>query len=226
MSTMTAEEARQDCIAKMGHALGTQFSELWQEVASVHMKWDEFRVLYATKESRIALLNQAAPRFFRLVQDVMLEDTLLHISRIMDVRKDVLTVRRLPKYVDDPTVRCVLQKLVDAAVTKCDFCKDWRDRHIAHRNLALAINPESVKPLKRADIKKVDEALDSIVAVLNAVSAHYQDSESFFRLGSRSGGAESLLYVLDSGVRAEAAREERIASCKATEEDYRRPRAL
>jgi hypothetical protein len=138
----------------------------------------------------------------------------------MDASKGVLTIRNLPKLIDDANARRAVQKLVDEAISKSEFCKDLRDRHIAHRSLALATNPKSVRPLKSGSRKQVDSALDGIVAVLNAVSAHYQDSETFFRPNSGPGGAVSLLYVLDSGVRADAERRERLRSGGYTESDY------
>ena len=92
MGTFTAEEAKQHCTAKMGHKLGVQFAELWQEIVSVHQKWLEYRHLYGTKKSRIDLLNQAAPWFFRMVQDVMWEDIVIHVARLMDASKGVLTI--------------------------------------------------------------------------------------------------------------------------------------
>jgi hypothetical protein len=228
MGYMTADEAKQDYIAKMGEALGTQFSEFWKEVAYLHMKWQEYSDLFGTKNSRIDLVNEAAPIFFRVVQDVLLEDILLHIARLMDrpqrgYDKEVLTLRNLPKLVD-VSFRTTVEALLKDVESKIKFCRDWRNRHIAHRNLALATNP-SARPLDQASRKLVNEALDSIVVVLNAVSAHYRDSESFFRMGSRDGSAVSLLYVLDSGVRAETAREERLRGGKGTPEDYQ-PRDL
>jgi hypothetical protein len=64
MATLTAEQAKQDYIDKMGEPLGTQFAELWQEVARFHMKWLEYVELFGTKESRFDLMNQAAPCSF------------------------------------------------------------------------------------------------------------------------------------------------------------------
>jgi hypothetical protein len=38
----TADEIKKVNIEKMGEPLGTQYSELWQELASIHIKWGEF----------------------------------------------------------------------------------------------------------------------------------------------------------------------------------------
>ena len=69
----TAEEAKADYIAKMGEPLGTQYAELWQEIAALHLTWLEFVELYGTKESRIALLNRAGGGFFGIVQERLWE---------------------------------------------------------------------------------------------------------------------------------------------------------
>ena len=57
MATLTAEESRSHHIEKMGEALGTQFAALWQEVAYLHLKWEEFVELFSSKQARIELIN-------------------------------------------------------------------------------------------------------------------------------------------------------------------------
>ena len=47
-------------------------------------KWNDFVELFGTKETRIDLLNGSAPRFFRIVQNVLWEETLLHLARLTD----------------------------------------------------------------------------------------------------------------------------------------------
>ena len=94
-----------------------------------------------------------------------------------------------------------MTKLVETAVMDTDFCRDRRNRHIAHRDLNLALETPAIL-LKAGSRKRVDEAFRSVVAVLNAISRHYMDSDLHFRT-SDIGGAMSLLYVLDHGLRAE-----------------------
>ena len=62
---------------KDGEPLGALFSALWQEVAVLHFHWKEYVELFGTKPERIALLNRAAPHFFRMLQDELWESTLL-----------------------------------------------------------------------------------------------------------------------------------------------------
>ena len=75
----------------MGWELGELYAALWREVAGIHSKWAEYVVLYGTKESRVDLLNRAAPRFARLIQDTLWENTVLHIARLTDPPKSMGT---------------------------------------------------------------------------------------------------------------------------------------
>jgi hypothetical protein len=80
----SAEEAKQDHIARMGLDLGSVYDALWQQVAWVHAKWSDYVVLFGTSESRVKLLNEASPAFFRHAQDSIWESVLLHITRLTD----------------------------------------------------------------------------------------------------------------------------------------------
>lgn len=80
--------------------------------------------------------------------------------------------------------------------------------HIAHKDLKLALST-GAEPLKAASRAKVKEALSSISDVLNALSNHYMDSTTMFEGVGNVGGAVSLLYVIDDGLRAEEERNER-----------------
>ena len=218
----TAEEAKQNYIEAMGEPLGSLFHELWQEVAWLHKNWKEYVELYGTKPSRIDLLNTAAPTFFRLVQDSLWEGTLLHLARLTDSPRSAgnpnLTIRRLPYLIDDLGVKASVSSLVADAIQATEFCRDWRNRHIAHRDLDLALET-SAQPLKPASRKDVKDALTSIVNVLNQVTGHYMDSEAIYSKTSSPYGALSLIYILDDGIKAEEERQERIKRGKHEPED-------
>jgi len=109
----------------MGKELGTQFYALWQEFNWLAMKWGEYEVLYGGGSMRLDLLNGSAPAFFWMVGKVLLEDMLLHISRLTDPPasgkdrdKGNLTIRNLPGFVEDATTRAALYRLVNKAGDK------------------------------------------------------------------------------------------------------------
>lgn len=219
--TRTANEAQTEYVKHMGTPLGEQFSALWQEVAWLYLKWGEYVELFGTKPSRVQLLNNAAPRFFRVVEDVLWDDTLLHIARLTDPpgrgKMAKLTILALPRLVDASIEKSV-SGFVDVAVQRADFCRDWRNRQIAHRDLALALHI-SAKPLKPANRKKVKEVLQAIVDVMSAISEHYMSSQLKFDIRDLSHGAVNLLYVIDDGLKADAERNARARKGEFRQED-------
>jgi hypothetical protein len=213
----TAEESKDANVIAMGEELGLLYSALWQQVAALHHKWAQYVVLFGTKESRVKLLNAAAGQFFRVVQDTLWEDTVLHIARLTDspasVGRPNLSIRRLPGLIDDLPTKHAVTARVEEALEASEFCRDWRNRHIAHRDLELALK-RGPNPLKPGSREKVRKAMEALEAVLNTVAEHYLESSTSFSLGSTAGGALSLLHLLDDGLKAEKARKERIKAGK------------
>ncbi|MBI2586400.1 MAG: hypothetical protein HYW28_11125 [Rhodospirillales bacterium] len=221
-TSKTAEVAKAEYIKIMGEPLGVVFHALWQDLAWLHHKWEQYVQLFGTKPSRVDLLNSAAPRFFRVIQDALFEDTVLHITRLTDPPKssgrENLTIQRLPALVQNDDVRKTVSDLVEWTIRETQFCRDWRNRRIAHRDLGLAIEQGAV-PLELASLEKIKKGLSAIADVLNAVDSHYRDSTTVFDIGLDRGGAVSLLYVLDDGIKAEAERRNRIRSGQIRDED-------
>jgi hypothetical protein len=192
-------------MAKMGDPLGSVFYELWQDAAFLHMKWAEYVELFGTDPSRIELLNTAAMTFFGVVQHVLWEDTLLHIARLMDKpetgRKTNLTIQRLPQLVRAPEAQGI-QALVRTAITTAEFCGDWRNRRLAHTDLALALNGTSVIPLPDTSRKQVNEALGAIAVIISKVQETYLGDPASFHFISGTRGASDLLYWIREGLKA------------------------
>ncbi|UWU80726.1 hypothetical protein N2603_20345 [Bradyrhizobium huanghuaihaiense] len=227
MTFRTAEEAKTANVAKMGDELGEIYSALWQDVAVLHFDWHEYVELFGTKPARIDLMNAAASHFFRLVQDRLWETTLLHLARLTDPAESMgkgsgrtnLTIRALSGLIDDAPLKDRLAKLADEAVKLTEFARDWRNRHIAHRDLKLALE-QATTPLAEASREDVKKALSAIAAVLNEAATHYTDSQTAFEhVAGPLGGAVSLLYVLGIGERAKEERGKRLRAGIQTAED-------
>ena len=150
---LTADEVREEHLASMGPHLGPVYNALWNEVAWLHAKWHEYKELYGEKPPRLELLNRASGFFFRIVQDTLWENTLLHLARLTDPSRSAgrqnLTVLQLPSLVNDPGLREQLEALLTEAKSKAEFARDWRNRHIAHRDLDKALG-KGAEPLAAA----------------------------------------------------------------------------
>lgn len=199
----------------MGEPLGKEFSALWQELAWLFSKWSEYLALFDAGSSRIDIMKNSAPLFFRLVQDSLFEGVILQIARLTDPprtgTKENLTIKRLPTMVDDEELERQLEEAIEEVMDATEFCRDWRNRRFAHRDLRLAIE-DGITPLLPASRVGVTDALTLIAKVLNLVQLFYKDSSTIFDLPNSYGGAVSVLYVIDDGLRLSEYRTDRITT--------------
>jgi hypothetical protein len=201
---MSSEELLEQACRAMGPELGSVYHALKSELVRLHMKWRQYRLLYAESPERIEVLNQAASHFFGILQEVLLEDVVLHIARLSDSEKSVgkenLSFRRLPSLISDKDLAVEVGSLVGSALTACGFARDWRNRRLAHGDLALALasSKDPLPGISRADI---EGAMLSIRTLLNRLSGHYIDSEVIYQLLiTNGGGVDSLVYYLQQGL--------------------------
>jgi hypothetical protein len=211
----------------MGQALGEQFSALWQELARIHVEWQEYVVLFGTNPKRIDLLNKAAPNFFHMIQERLWDVTLLNIARLTDAPSSSgrlnLTTTRLPALIPDKALNTTVTDLVATAKIKSAFCRDWRNRRIAHNDLALTLNSEVTSPLAEASRQQVNDALGALADVMGEVEAYFDHGyRTEYRNIIITDGAEDLLYIIDDGVQSKLERIKRAEQGNFAANDIRR----
>jgi len=143
----TAEEIRDQHIRDMGPELGVVYNVLCNDVSWLHAKWEQYRHLFAKSERRIDLLNETAGYFFRIIQDTVFEDVVLGLARLTDPiqtgrgrkQQENLTLRCLPSLISDAQLRLELTVLVEEALNACTIPQAWRNKRLAHRDLAVAL---------------------------------------------------------------------------------------
>lgn len=208
---MTADEIEQRNIAAMGETLGKQYTVLFHEVSALHLYWKEFLELFGTNDKRIDRLNRSAPGFFRMLQEQQFETNMLHIARLTDsprsVGKENLTVRNLPDLVTDASFK----PLVDEAIKKTAFCREWRNQRFAHQDLLLAIQDGKARPLPAASKDSINAAVTALSDVLNAFEHHYYRNVCDFASVAAHEGVSTLLFTLGFGVKAREEMEAKIA---------------
>ena len=212
MADKTSQQILADYQAKMGDELGLQFHRLENEAVWLHAVVHEFEALYATKPTRLDLMNKTAPGFFYVIQDTLSDAILLNLARLTDrpktAMRETLTIRRLPALVPQ-SHRESIERHVTACVSSCEFARDRRNRVLAHRDLAVATGRE-VTPVASATLGQIREALNGLVTVLNGVQTCYGLPEMFYGYSPLLGNAETLLGIIADGLEARAERHERI----------------
>jgi hypothetical protein len=202
----TPGEMLANYIDVMGQQLGEMFNATSTELSLINCRWNQYRILFGddTPPGRIDFLNQAAPFFFRLVHDVLFEDAVLAIARIVapteSVGKPSLTIRRFPELITRPDLRPQVLALVEAARKASHFTLDWRHRHLAHRDLGLALQHENVRTLSSVTPQQVEEALSTIRDVLDCIDVAYTGSQTAYSFCPVPGDARQLLFVLQGGI--------------------------
>jgi len=213
MVDQTAAEAKEQYIKAMGDKLGAQYAELWQEIAQLNITWSEFIELFGTKKRRIDLMNRSAGHFFRMVQDSLWEGLMMHIARLTDrsvvLGRTNLTLLNLPELIPDAALNSKIEALCLEAKDKTKFAREWRNRHIAHRDLGLALGTTAT-PLPAVEIKQVNDALDCFTQILNSIAGPYLDTTTSFKHSVRLHGAIELLYLIDAGHTLQAEHEKRL----------------
>lgn len=195
----TEDQIRNEVVTAMGSPLGDLYFALYKEVVWLHLKWKDFRALFASSRERVDLLNRVAPDFFGNLQRMMFEDTLMHLCRLTDppqsMGHDNLTLQRLPDCCISVTALCSqVQSNVDAAKQQTQFARDWRNRALAHRELS---QPTGLQPLAPANLQSVEDALEKIRETMNCIEQHYQNSiVNYAESVEPPGGVESLLRHL------------------------------
>ena len=228
MVHISEDQIKADFIKAMGDELGELHFALWKYTALLFQRWTQFRDLFCVKRERIDLLNRAAPHFFGTTEDALYEAIVLQIARMFDpaktkVSKTVnknLSLAAIEKIETDPVVAQAIRE----AKAKEHIIRELRNKVLAHNDLDVALGraPRPAAP----DCKPLQEVLDAVAAVLNAVSArHGQAKATWNDFVDALGGVPSLLTVLDDGVRAKDERMRRIEEGTFAEEDMK-PRDL
>jgi hypothetical protein len=209
----TAEEVKQEMIDKMGIDFGSLFYSLRNELLWLTYRWIEFRELYGTKESRIDILNNSAPYLFYTVQNVLWENLLLGVAKVMDrpesTGKKNITFKSIPLFIKEQSFHDEVMGIVTKLETKSIFCRDWRNRWIAHKDHALSVDEGNAKPLEVATRLKFKTVLELMQELYNKVSLKYLGSQTAFEFLSSDRGAISLLNLLEKGLLYEQERIEK-----------------
>ncbi len=166
MQDKTPDEVLKEEQAILGTEQGNIFNVLKNNIFWLEIKWKEYQTLYENN-ANIAVLNKTAPFYFYMIQQIMIDDILLHISKIASqkgITYKYLSIIRLPEIVK-PKYRDKLKELVDDAVAKAEFVKDRRNRYIAHYSLDLTIDPQArpLEDIKHEDIENVIKAFKKII---------------------------------------------------------------
>ena len=207
-------------VTKMGKELGSFYMALENEVIWLYAKWTEYTALFFDGDC-IRLLKKTAPWFFFVIQQSLWEDMLLHAARLLDPERfrgqARLTLRGLPKLIEDKKFADHVTELIDDASEKAQFCRKCRNCLIAHKDLKTVMK---AKLLPSGSFEEMKNVLDAIADVLTTVAIHYIGTTYMFELPSPSGGAMALLNALEAASQKSEEKRKRLNANDYRPEDW------
>jgi AbiU2 len=223
----TAQEVLADYVAKMGHDLGTLFNAASHEFSEINWRWNQLRILFGGQDLRqIAELNQAAPFFFSLLHNMLYEDAILGIVRLIGPRTSPgqtnLTLKGFPELIGDSHLRLRLQELIDTAVKSVAFGVAWRHKRFAHSDLAVSLSLYAgVQALAPVEQKQVEAALMALRDVLNCIEEAYCGSHTVYLNCPVPGDARQLLYIIRHGLAHDRDQQSRLLRGEVRDDDIK-----
>lgn len=185
------------------------YEELKTEVTWIHGRWIVYRQLFAKSEKRIDLLNECASAFFYIIQDVLLGEVQVSLSKLTDPAKSGkfknLSLEQLQERLcahGDKGLANQTRSILDRLHSKCKPFRDWRNKQLAHLDLTTAMK-STQNPLPGISRQMIEEALELVREFMNKIESHYMDSEMGYDDFIMQSDGEALVAILRSGLRYE-----------------------
>ncbi len=182
----------------------------------MHGKWTIYRQLFATSDKRLDMLNKTAAAFFIMVQELLIGDIQLSLTKLTDPagKRKNLSFELLQKQVKvhDYGLSSQLGKVLDNLNDKCGVFRFRRNKRLAHLDFDTAMK-KGAQPLPGISRQMIEDALSLVREYMNTVERHYYQRETIYQrpIMARSDG-NALVAILRHGFRyMELLRDEKIS---------------
>jgi hypothetical protein len=180
------------------------FEPLKKQITLLHAKWIIYRQLFGSSERRIELLNECASMCFIIIQDAILQEVEITLSKLTDPPRKNLSLKQLYKRIEahgnSDFVRS-LGKLLEDLKIKCEDIRKHRDKRLAHFDLTTAMQ-NSWNLLPGISRQMIEEALEVTRNFMNTIEIYYIGSTYRYEhcIMSTTDG-EALISILKNGLR-------------------------
>ena len=191
------------------------YEELKTEITWLHGRWIIYRQLFAESEKRIDLLNECASTFFYILQDLLLGEVQVSLSKLDDPAKsgkfDNLSLEQLQARIElhgEKSLEAKTRSILAKIHLKCRPFRAWRNKRLAHLDLTTAMK-SSPDPLPGISRQMIEDALADVRMFMNTIEMHYNDSEYGYEHFIMNSDGEALIAILRFGLRYEELEKER-----------------
>jgi len=201
--------------SKIPPAIIQIYDELRSEITWLHGRWLTYRELFADSERRIDLLNESAGTFFYIIQDVLLDEVQICLSKLTDPastgKHENLSLEQLQSKLEqhgDLALATKCRGVLNTIHTQCQVFRVRRHKELAHLDLPTALK-QLPQPIPGVSRQMIEDAMLSVRDYMNAIEAHYNDSEWGYEHFIMGNGAGALVATLRAGLRYEELVQER-----------------
>jgi hypothetical protein len=181
--------------------------EIDKEVTWLHGRWMIYRQLYGTSEQRVKLLNESAGTFANILQNVLLHDVQLSLSKLGDPAGSGSRTNLTLEALREPLIAAgelqaaeKMREPLEAFAKACEKIRHRRNKWIAHYDRSTMLN-QAAEPLMGPSREEVEAALLALRRTLNALSGHYADTTIAYEHFVMNADGHALLSSLRRGQR-------------------------
>ena len=194
----------------MPESLQPTWDAIHNEVIAVHARWIIYRQLFAESPERIEILNACAAHFFYFLQEILLNDVQLTLSKLADPAttrgRANATLQRLVDEIivlNAPLLADKLRQLLAEYRVSCEKIKMRRNKQIAHYDhatLLLQYGGGPSDPLGPSR-QEIEGALRALREFMTSADSYLTSSETAYQHFISNSDGESLMSVLQQGLR-------------------------
>lgn len=185
------------------------YEQLKTEITWLHGRWIIYRQLFGTSEKRIDLLNNCASSFFYILQDVLIGEVQVSLSKLTDRARtggfENLSLEQLQNRLEtdgEATLAQNNREILDELHIQCEPFRTWRNKRLAHLDLSTAMR-SSPNPLPGISQEMIENALQLVRTYMNQIEQHYNDSEYGYEHFLMQSDGDALVAMLRYGLRYE-----------------------
>ena len=181
---------------------GSLYEAIRQDLIRLHAHWQLFRQLFTTSNERMELFNNTAPGFFRFLQDMLVDDAVIALSRLTDPDKfnSIARLIKVSKNQIHHALHDELESDVANLTKKCEDIREHRDKRVAHRSRggsppSFDNGPVELPPITR---QLIEGALEDSAELMNKFLGHFASTHQVFE-PTVTGDADVLVHFLEKG---------------------------
>ncbi len=179
------------------------YESIKDDLIRLHGNWLLFKQLFTVNNENFEIMNKTASGFFRLYQDMSVDNAVVVLSRIIDNPKH-RTLPRLVKLIENEVDHNVFEEIetdLEELKIKCADIVEHRHKRVVHKTTIKEEAEEGAKTLPPLTRNLIEGAMTDMAKLMNKILGCYEDVEQYYE-PFFTGDSKTLLFYLKKGLEA------------------------